>query len=69
MREYIDKSVKVLLLISNGFLQSYHCKLEETFAMSLSNESGKNCIIPVLLEDVFGMIKISDPGENIHPLP
>lgn len=52
MREYIDKSVKVLLLISNGFLQSYHCKLEETFAMSLSNESGKNCIIPVLLEDV-----------------
>ncbi|CAG2241002.1 unnamed protein product [Mytilus edulis] len=52
MRDYIDKSVKSLLLISNGFIQSYHCKLEETFAISLSNETGQNLIIPVLLEDV-----------------
>lgn len=52
MREYMDKSVKVLLLLSNGFFQSYYCKLEETFAISLSDEAGQNCIIPVLLEDV-----------------
>jgi hypothetical protein len=38
------------------FIKPQNIKLErlkgETFAMSLSNESGKNCIIPVLLEDV-----------------
>ncbi|CAG2204383.1 unnamed protein product [Mytilus edulis] len=52
MRDCIDKSIKFLLLISNGFNRSYHCRLEETFAISVSNETGHNCIIPVLLEDV-----------------
>ncbi|VDI38450.1 Hypothetical predicted protein, partial [Mytilus galloprovincialis] len=52
MKEFMDKSVKSLLLISKGFMDSYHCTLERTFAISISNETGKNCIIPVLLEDV-----------------
>ncbi|CAG2239108.1 unnamed protein product [Mytilus edulis] len=52
MRDFMDKSVKCLLLISQVSLNNFHSTLERTFAISISNETGQNYIIPVLLEEV-----------------
>ncbi|VDI80372.1 Hypothetical predicted protein [Mytilus galloprovincialis] len=64
IREFMDKSVKCLLLISQESLDRFHFTLERTFAISISNETGQNYIIPVLLEEIEEMC--SDTKEALN---
>jgi len=48
----MDKSRKVILVISRNFTRSNYCKYEIDMARMLSVEKARNLIVPVMLEDV-----------------
>lgn len=51
MRSFFDKSVIILVLISNAFTGGLHPTLDQAFLVP--NEKEKKCIIPVFIEDVI----------------
>jgi len=55
----MEKSRKVILVISRNFIGSRWCKFETDYARHLSVEKDRNLIVPVMLEDV-GMEDMSE---------
>ena len=48
----IEQSRKIILVISNNFLESNWCRFELEIARMQSLERGRNLVVPILLEDV-----------------
>ena len=49
MEEFIQKSRKIIIVLTRAFLQSDHCKNEYAIAYSRLDDNKENCIVTVLL--------------------
>ena len=49
MEEFIQKSRKIVIIITQAFLQSDHCKNEYAIAYSRLDDNKENCIVTVLM--------------------
>ena len=49
MEEFIQKSRKIIIVLTRAFLQSDHCKNEYAIAYSRLDDNKENCIVTVFL--------------------